>query len=105
MGYAVECSLKASLMEEYGVVSLTELQECLSLRYHHMIDVQTHKLTALMSWAEVEHRRDQPTKKIWGICCKWSVEWRYNPLDPGESECQKFFDAVGVIRKFVRTNV
>lgn len=108
LGYAVECSLKARLIERherYGVHTLLGLQDHLAGRLKTRPDVRTHSLIRLMEWTGAEHRMDGRTKRLWGVVCKWTVDWRYNPNQGSKQECEDFFEASEAILRFILNSV
>ena len=48
MGYSVECSIKARLMERFTSPNLEELEAELSRRLRTRVDLRTHSLSVLM---------------------------------------------------------
>jgi len=56
LGYAVECTLKARLMERHGMWHLERLQRHLSRRFGRPVDLLTHSLHDLMEWTSSRHR-------------------------------------------------
>lgn len=105
LGYAVECSLKSKLMERYGCLQLSDLQNHLSQRLGRPLDLHTHSLHDLMNWTESLVRIDRTHRVNWGIVRKWQVAWRYAPHDSGEVACQEFFDAADVVLRFVQNSI
>ncbi len=105
MGYAIECSLKASLMQMYRVRTLATLQARLSHRLRTEVDLQTHSLKRLMEWTDAEHRMDGDTRKNWGTVRKWTVHWRYNPNEASEAECRDFCGAAFAVLRFIRNSI
>jgi hypothetical protein len=105
LGYAVECSLKAKLMERYGHQHLKELQAYLRKRFRSDVDVFTHSLHDLMTWAEGEARLNTGLRRQWGQVRKWQVDWRYSPLQGTEQECSDFFAAAEEVLGFIQRSV
>lgn len=105
MGYAVECSLKAKLMERYNLWTLRALQDHPATGLVKSIDVFTHSLHDLMEWTHAEHRMTPNQRQSWGRLSKWSVDWRYSHEPGDEQICDDFFDAASDILEFVRASV
>jgi hypothetical protein len=105
LGYAVECALKARLMERYGLWNLTELGTLLSARLGKSVDVFRHSLHELMDLTAAEPRMDRETRQRWGVVRKWQVHWRYNPRAGAPDECASFFDAAHVVLEYVASSV
>lgn len=104
LGYAVECSLKAKLMERYDVRRLEQLEALLSGRLQRPIDLFQHSLQILMDWTEAEHRMDRVTRAQWGTVRRWRVDWRYNPMG-AESDWKQYSEAVDGVLRFIRGSV
>ncbi|MCK4341445.1 MAG: hypothetical protein KAY37_06970 [Phycisphaerae bacterium] len=105
LGYAVECSLKAKLMERFGTRTLHGLEERLRERFGVETNLFTHNLGTLMELTSTEHRMGSELRRFWGVCRRWEVHWRYNP-DPGhEHGCDEFFTACREVLRFVKNNV
>ena len=105
LGYAVECNLKAKLMERYGHQHLEALQAYLQTRFRPDVDVFTHSLHDLMTWTEGETRIAQSLQRQWGQVCKWQVDWRYSPDAGTKLECKNFFEAAERVLGFIQRSV
>ncbi len=105
LGYAVECALKAKLMERYGYEHLRDLQAHLHKRFRRDIDVFTHSLPLLMTWTEGEARISRTLRRPWGETRKWQVAWRYDPQAGTEKECGDFFSAAEHVLRFIERSV
>jgi hypothetical protein len=105
LGYAIECALKAKLMERHDLWDLHALGEFLSARLHGPVDVFTHSLHTLMNWSEAELRMDRGTVQSWGIIRRWQVDWRYSPDQGNEVACGEFFEAAKAMLQFVRNSI
>jgi len=105
LGYAVECSLKAKLMERYDFDHLDQLQAHLSEKLGRRVDLFTHSLQILMDWTEAEGRMDRATRHCWGTTRKWRADWRYSPIQGNATECEQYFWAVDAVLGFVARSV
>jgi hypothetical protein len=105
LGYAVECNLKAKLMERYRHLHLQELQTYLRRRFRPDVDVFTHSLHDLMTWTENEARITDSLRQAWGQVSKWQVDWRYSPEAGTERECGDFFRATECVLGFIQRSV
>ena len=105
LGYAVECGLKARLMERHGLVNLEELQRYLARRLGRKIDVFTHSLHLLMEWTFAGNRITREQRTSWGIVRTWRVEWRYDPDAASQQECHSFFEACQTAMRFIQRSL
>jgi len=72
LGYAIECSLKARLMERFRAPNLHQLQEELARRLGQKIDLYSHSLNVLFEYTKSEHRLngDGSQRRAFNICRK-----------------------------------
>lgn len=108
-GYAVECTLKARLMERYECRTLVELEAELVRRklvpkdwtaFSHQLFVLTTLTGALA--------RIKKDRRLWRLFNKvntWLPAWRYNVTAPNRDEASDFLDAVRVIKHWLDANV
>lgn len=54
-GYAVECALKATLMREFGVRTLSSLDQMLTQRHGHGRSMFTHDIELLFGLTRLGH--------------------------------------------------
>ena len=104
LGYAVECSLKARLMERFRTRHLQDLEKVLSDRMKKRVELLTHSLDDLLEYTQSEHRLGN-VRVDCNICRRWRVEWRYMPSQGTEQECEDFFEACDAFVGFVEKNV
>lgn len=103
LGYAVECSLKARLLETYDCYTLDELQRRLS-RDESKVDVYTHSLGRLMELAVPSQQRPAHLRGALGIVQKWDVAWRYRGVRSDDAtQAKEFFSAAERVLEFLRT--
>jgi hypothetical protein len=105
LGYAIECKLKAKLMEKYGVHTLTQLEDELSRRDGNKIKLGIHSLPKLFELTKADHRLDSEQRRRFSVCGSWDHNWRYDPSDGNETECDDFFGATGWFLEFVKGSV
>ncbi|HUU83426.1 MAG TPA: hypothetical protein VM243_07980 [Phycisphaerae bacterium] len=104
LGYAVECSLKARLMERFSAFHLQDLERELSDRLQKQVDLRTHSLDILLEYTQSEHRLSEIGEDF-NVCRRWRVEWRYRPTLGTEQACEEFFEACDAFLLFVAHNV
>ena len=104
LGYAVECSLKARLMERFRTRHLQDLEKVLADRMKKRVDLLTHSLDDLLEYTQSGHRLGQ-VRVDFNICRRWRVEWRYMPGQGTQQECEDFFEACDAVLCFVENNV
>lgn len=102
-GYAIECRMKAILMDAYHVLTLKELADRMSLNEK---DVFTHGLEGLIEVAPFgDSMRHSP---VWRDFVEqvilWKPSWRYDPRERTESEARNFLDAVDRVYLWLDTN-
>lgn len=102
-GYAIECRMKAIMMDAYGVLTLKDLGGRMSLDER---DVFTHGLEAMVETAPFgESLRRSP---VWRDFAKhvtlWKPSWRYDPRERTEREARDFLDAVDRVFRWLDTN-
>ena len=105
LGYAVEFSLKAKLMERHAFYHLQELQEYLSEKIGRQVNLFTHSLDALMDWAEAQGRMNRDVRNYWGVIRKWQVDWRYDPRETSKEECSEFFKATDTVLNYIQNSI
>lgn len=100
-GYAVECGLKAKLMEMNGLKTLKELEE----KYGD--DVVCHSLEKLMSKTNrfLQLQKDDECRKAFNLCKMWKTTWRYDPHDGSQDEAEDFLASVEKIGQFIRHSI
>ncbi len=107
-GYAVECRLKARLMEIYHSRNLKELQERLAERFNdERLEVASHNIERLMSYTGAIARltKNKETLIAYRICLKWKPAWRYEPTNGDQRNCEEFFEAVRHLLGYLDANL
>ena len=103
-GYAVECKLKAILMEMHRCITLSQLIKRLDVDerdvYTHGFDALGKHLPRLFTrmrqisvWSDYTHRVNQ-----------WKPSWRYNPADPFAGEADLFVSAIERVYRWLDNN-
>jgi hypothetical protein len=111
LGYAVECKLKAKLMEKYDARTLDELERQLAKRFgRENVNLKTHSIECLFSFSDardrlIDARGGTTNQRALAVCSSWKTEWRYSPDNASEDKCTAFFDAVETFLLFVSHNV
>lgn len=108
-GYAIECLLKAKLMEQYGGLHLAGLQEKLVER-RQIGESQTlfsHELTFLLGLTGALPRllMDRDGQKSFRLVNQWVPAWRYNVRCTGREDADDFLKAVESIQQWITNNI
>ena len=108
LGYAVECKLKARLMEIHRARTLGELEERLSKRIGTRVQLtgkEGHSIVRLVELTGARTRMDRETFIAYTMCAHWRVDWRYDPQEGKETECQEFFESATRFLGFVASSI
>jgi HEPN domain-containing protein len=105
MGYALECSLKARLMERHDVRHLDDLAERLSRRFGKPVDPKKHSLAYLFELTEANARLSGAARRAYNACVRWRVDWRYDPHGGTREDCDAFFECAARFLRFVESSV
>ena len=108
-GYAIECLLKAKLMQIYDCRTLRELEAELkrrSLLPAHQT-VFTHQLETLLSLAPGCHRLTQNHElaRAFRNVNQWAPYWRYDPRQVNPAEATRFMSHVDKVMHWINTNI
>lgn len=103
-GYAVECRLKAKLMEMHRVVTLSALAEKLRRRRSE-VELGTHSIESLLDLTGARHRLDPEAERAFRQCNTWKVSWRYSPRAGDEMACKEFLNAVDRFSRFIQNSI
>jgi hypothetical protein len=108
-GYAVECLLKAKLMQMYDCRTLRELEDELQRRgvLAEHATVFTHHLELLL---RLTQRLDQlrQHRTLWpqfALVNRWIPAWRYTAEVPNRQDAATFLEAVTQIVQWIEHNV
>jgi hypothetical protein len=110
-GYALECKLKAQLMERYNCFHLQELKEELKRRTGDrpaLMSVQAHHLEYLLGFApdyEARLRQNQAMYQRYVRCNTWSYAWRYLGDDGIRQEAVSFLECVDLFYQWLANNI
>jgi hypothetical protein len=103
-GYAVECKLKAILMEAYRCLTLDQLARRLKVDERH---VYVHGLEALAKHLPQLLQRLQGSP-VWrdfvAEVNRWRPAWRYDPHDVPASTADRFLLAVERVYRWLESN-
>lgn len=108
-GYAIECLLKAKLMQIYDCRTLRELE--LELKRRSLLPahrtVFTHQLETLLSLAPGAHRLTQNHElaRAFRNVNQWAPQWRYNPRQVNSAEAARFMSHVDKVMHWINTNI
>ncbi len=105
LGYALECSIKARLMERHRLLTLMDLESHLASRRGKDVSLRTHSLEELLELTGTSHRLSRETRRAYNLCRTWRVDWRYSPDNGKEVDCGDFFESCDRFLSFVRTSV
>ena len=108
-GYAVECLLKAKLMQIYSCRNLRELDNILQRRsiLSHSRTVFTHELETLFRLTPGFHRLRQ-NQNVWRQFYKvnrWTTAWRYTADRSTYDAALLFMDAVEKVILWIDSNL
>lgn len=104
-GYYIECRLKTRLMEKYGIWTLEELETILSRRAGKSVRAFTHGIEVLMTQTGSMNRMDKNVRRSFTKCNQWKTDWRYDPDNGTEEECEAFVQAVETLGRFIDRNM
>ena len=108
-GYAVECLLKAKLMQIYDGRTLRELEAELKRRSilpaHGT--VFTHQLRNLLKLAPGHNRllQNPELHHMFSNVNRWTPHWRYDPFQADLGEATQFMLHVGRVMHWISTNL
>ncbi len=110
LGYAIECRIKAKLLEMYGARTLLDLEQKLSLRRGQEVNLRTHSIEYLFEFTNARARLVGPDGndeflRAFQRCNTWTVAWRYHPREASAADCQRFFEAAGKFLRFLSASV
>lgn len=108
-GYAVECRLKAKLMEMFNARTLDDLGKILSRKTRGKVNVATHSIEYLFGFTGARDRLlshgNERVLKAYRCCNTWTTSWRYRPDDGKSEECEQFLNAVEVFYGFIGSSI
>ncbi len=107
LGYAVECKLKARLMEMYDERTLEDLEKRLVKKFKgETIDLKTHSIERLFFLSGARDRlmakgESDANLRAFQQCNQWNVSWRYDPYRGNQDKCDIFFQHVDTFLKYL----
>jgi hypothetical protein len=108
-GYAVECRLKAKLMEMFNARTLDHLGKILTRRTGQKVELATHSIEYLFGFTGARNRLsshgNERVLKAYRCCNTWTTSWRYRPDDGKSDECEQFLDAVDLFDRFIESSI
>jgi HEPN domain-containing protein len=108
-GYAVECLLKAKLMQRFGYRKLEVLEDQLhqSKLLRKAVSVFTHELETLTELLGALDRIEG-NKDVYAAYLnvnEWQPAWRYNPDLATRAKADLFIGSIKVVREWIMNNV
>ena len=109
-GYAVECKLKAALLEHFQLETLEELEDRLgetgersSLRSARSHDFEY--LFHFLPHARERLRQNTSKEADYQQCRQWRHLWRYEFRNPTPEDARQFLNAVDAVFLWLNNNV
>ena len=107
-GFAIECLLKAQLLEQFRWLQSARLPKsseetrlwCLCYRWHDLDEI-LGRLTGIVQRLERESKSNRPYARLRSICGKWTIFARYSPLTASTDEAREFLGAVEEVRRWL----
>ncbi len=112
-GYAVECLLKAYLIDQERCVSLADTQikintRCLSLGQEPVRRIATtsagHDIYYLAGLTDISYRHEYDPQ-LWGRLSAWKSTWRYEVTTPQREEAERFLQDVHKAVNWLQPNI
>jgi HEPN domain-containing protein len=112
-GYSLECALKATLMREWGVTNLGDLEDVLRQQHASEGSLFTHDLERLFSLTRLGGAvmgNPSPTPyerqimRWFRACNGWVVAWRYSGSIGARNDCERMLSAVEALVRKVRAS-
>lgn len=106
-GYAVECKLKARLLDQHRVVTLAELERVLQRKMRRRIGLYIHDLNGLGSLLAGWNRLSgfPAFQRCWKVALSWSVEWRYAREHALVQEARAFLSSIEECLRWIERSV
>lgn len=115
-GYAIECILKAYLINLLGTNTLAEAVAELRGRERRaenprfvpdLSGAAGHNLRLILSFTDLE-AFTAPSFDIarhWGVSFQWQSSWRYVPTTPSFEDAESFIDSVEIVYNWIRSKM
>ena len=106
-GYAVECKLKARLLEQHRVATLAELECELQRRTRRRSGLYVHDLNRLGSLLVGWNRLCgfPAFQRCWRVALSWKVEWRYAGEHVLAQEARAFLSSIEECLRWIDRSV
>lgn len=113
-GYSLECALKATLMREWGVMTLAELEDVLREKHGLVRSLFTHDLEHLfgltrLGGAVMNNPMPTPYERQlmrwFRACNSWVVAWRYSGSVGTQRDCESMLTAVEALVHKIRGSI
>ena len=106
-GYAVECKLKARLLDQHKVATLAELERVLQRKIKRRIGLYVHHLNALGSLLVGWNRLSgfPAFQRCWSVALSWSVGWRYAREHVLAPEARAFLSSIEECLRWIDRSV
>jgi len=110
-GYAIECKLKAQLLDYYACETLSELADTLEKRVGErpqLTTVRGHGLEYLFGFLpdgreRLRHSRDR--EQDFAVCNRWQSSWRYWSDAGRQAEAAQFLQSVDRVFHWLSRNL
>ena len=112
-GYAVECYLKAYLIEQEGCLYLSDAQkrinECRQRAGREPIrdiahSASGHSIGYLLGLTNLEMQHGFEVK-LWGRLAEWKASWRYDPSLATRTEAEAFLKDVQTATRWIQPKI
>ena len=110
-GYAIECKLKAQLLDYYACETLPELSDMLEKQFGYqpqLTTVRGHSLEYLFGFLpnsreRLRHNRDR--EQDFAVCNGWQHTWRYWGDAGGAENAMYFIECVDRVFQWLTHNI
>jgi hypothetical protein len=110
-GYAIECKLKAQLLDYYACENLSELSDVLERRFGvqpQLTTVRGHGLEYIFGFqpsCRERLRQNREREQDFGVCNRWQHSWRYWGNAGREADATYFLECVDRIFQWLSQNI
>ncbi|MCX6380397.1 MAG: hypothetical protein NT023_13130 [Armatimonadetes bacterium] len=112
-GYAVECLLKAYLIDQEGGLSLIETQSKINIRRQSSGQELIRQIAATSAGHDIAYLagltdisvRPGYDYKVWSRLARWKSTWRYDYTTPKREEAEKFLQDVHTAVDWLQPNI
>lgn len=101
-GYALECALKATLMREWRVATLSGLEDALARKTELKQSLFSHDIEMLFGLTRLGRQvlenpvptpHDRQLARWFRACNVWVVSWRYSGSQGSQVDCEHMLSA------------